>query len=244
MVAFEQQVQTKRQQFNDSSIVGLSARAFELGESLAKFRNGFEIPDGVTIAELKAMYKVLLDRFHQSYFASHARLDEESLRVSVIDDQSIEAKKRLTANTPPDVKVMIDIYNAIWNIHYQNFLQDPAEAVADWDVMDAYQTRAIRAVLHDLPYAQLITLGCMMLMSCEDTDKNLPVYETIAAKQELIIAIIGARDETPAVVCHRLKRGKLKERLLVLKTLLSGLQSQADTGTRDNVTAFPLSSVG
>ncbi len=226
--SFDEAVDHNLVAMEEMSVVGISAKAFELGEKLARFRNEFEIPGTESMAELKALYQVLLERFHQTYFSGHSRQNLEALQMSVTDKDTLDTKKRSSSQTPPDVRVMIDIYNAIWNIHYQEFLQDPIHTMANWDLDDPYQTRAIRAVLHDIPYKDSLMVACMMVYAVQDTPKDHIDYVTVAAKQELVNGIICHREETPAVVAHRLRRGNMVERGLVLKTLIMGLSSESE----------------
>ncbi len=241
---FAMMVQDQRQLLKGVKPLGLSAAIFSMGEKLAAFRNISLLPDMETVAELKALYIVLVEEYDQVFFKAHARLSHEDLLASVVDLETLHGIEREAVLTPADVQVMIQMYNAVWHLHYNDFLADPATAIADWAVRDKYQTRAIRAVLFDVDYKHLVHLVRMMVASNQDAkaaNMSQPIQQAVRQKMEQMITILSNREETSPELAEQLTHYRGAQLADILKQLYASLQATpaSHPSLFGNIVQFP-----
>lgn len=227
---FTYMVNDTRDALKGVSTVAFSGCIFALGEKLANFRNALQQPDIQTLAELKTVYEILVQEYEHSFFAEYAKMNLSNLYEITVDWQALADGKRDVNKTPPDVRLMIDIYNAIWQIHYQHFLANPAEALATWNCHDKYQNRAIRAVLFDLPYHKLVHLARVVVAACHEeqlTDKPAKLLRTMHKKRETVLTILCSRDETPDSFIDSIEQQHtIAEQEKALKKLASSIRGK------------------
>lgn len=205
----------------------LSGFAFAVGEKLARCRSARIAPDASTLAELKALYTILSEQRQMKFFNSYAALDYAGLFDLVADEPT---KVGDSGHTPADVIAMVDVYNAVWNLHYRQFEIEPATALAEWNISDAYQTRAVRAVLFDITFDRLTHLCRAMVDSCLDlqnSDQPDRIKKTVNNKRNLMINILIHREEAKQLLDNRLAGQSLMAQAATLKGLADHLQKSS-----------------
>jgi hypothetical protein len=215
----------------DSTALSLSACVFALGEKLAACRTRETPPDAGILAELNAIYTTLADDFAQEFFGRYTALDADALQGMVYGMTSDSA-----AQTPADVRVMVELYQAVWRLHYAEFTTDPAAALAAWNVNDHYQTRAMRAALFDMEYGQLLRMAVVMLDSATTAhSQGIPsgLRDIITAKRDLILTIVWQRAETPRQTALQVSKGQTAQmatrtRILLLDLLRGEMQRRQE----------------
>ena len=122
---------------------------------------------------------------------------------------------------------MLPIYHAVWHLHYQEFLNDPAVAISAWNVKDAHQNRAIRAVLFDMDYDRLALLCLMMAESFKEVQgASKKLQKTIEEKARMMLTILAHRVETPDYYAAELLTLEGEELYSDLTTLISALKER------------------
>jgi hypothetical protein len=176
------------------SVVALSGTVFSLGEKLAWCRKNHTLPTMETLAELKALYVYFADDRQMTYFSPHRTwsLPEIEALFAPPDDTDEQAND----NTPADVTLMIELYNAVWSLHFEAFAQDPAGTLAEWNASDRFQTRAMRAVLCDIDYGTLVHLALLALLA-DASAAEKRVRGSVLKKQNILLEILATRGETP-----------------------------------------------
>jgi hypothetical protein len=208
------------------SALGLNACAFVLGEKFAYFRNKGQRPDAEALGELAGLYRVLAQDFKQPYFEQLQQQNQQQLLKSVYTKRSRKMKEEGHL-TPLDVQVMLPIYNAVWHLHYQAFLDEPALTISAWNVKDAHQSRAIRAVLFDMDYDRLALLCLMMAESLQKAqDARKKFQKTIEEKARIMLTILAHRVETPDYYAAELLTLESEELYVDLSTLISALKER------------------
>lgn len=207
-----------------ASALALSACAFAVGEKLAAARTAADMPDVQTLAELKAIYHTLSKGFQQRYFQDYAELDSRDIA------RLVHADKGDGEGSPADVRAMVDIYSAVWQLHYREFMENPAAALANWDPVNRYQTRAMRAVLFDMPYPELVKLALVMLNAVEDAQHggNAAVMALVQGKRDILFTVLWQRAETPRDVAGKVGGSTNGEQLrgMLVRLLKETLQKQ------------------
>lgn len=210
-----------RMTFGTPNALQLSGIAFGIGEKLARFRLAQFLADAVTLAELKALYGILAHQHGLVFFRTHADLDYNTLLElvsGILDD-----------DTPADVAVMMDVYNAVWILHYRQFEQDPASALAEWNVEDAFQTRAVRAVLFDMAFDRVLHLSLAMVESCLDVARHGAregIAETMNKKRALVLNIVLHRKEAEAILPKTLGQRPVQKQADALRGAMEFLQKK------------------
>jgi hypothetical protein len=206
--------------------LGLNACAFVLGEKFAYFRNKGQRPDAEALGELAALYRVLAQDFKQSYFSELQQQNQQQLLKSVYAKRTSKTKEEGHL-TPLDVQVMLPIYNAVWHLHYQAFLDEPALTISAWNVKDTHQNRAIRAVLFDMDYDRLALLCLMMAESLKEVQgASKKLQKTIEEKARIMLTILAHRVETPDYYAAELLTLDSQELYTDLTTLISALKER------------------
>lgn len=224
---FERLVADSLETMADATALQLSGFAFAVGEKLARSRSARIAPDAATLAELKALYTLLFKGQKLKFFKSYAALDYAGLFDLIADEP---AKAGDSGHTPADVTAMVDIYNAVWSIHYRQFETDPATALAEWNIADAYQTRAVRAVLFDIAFDRLTHLCRAMVDSCLDlqnSDKPERIKKTVNGKRALMLNILIHREEAAQLLDNRLAAQSLSAQAATLKALAEHVQKNS-----------------
>jgi hypothetical protein len=218
-VAFEALVQETLTLLRGLNTTGQSACVFALGEKLAWFRQQGQTPDVETLAELKAIYQWLHDDRNMAYFAPNVTLGCEEL-AEMLEPGNENGEE----GTPADVSLMIDLYNAVWALHYEDFRRDPAGMLADWNASDRFQSRAMRAVLCDIDYPSLVHLSLIVCLADASGARKL-VAKNVQKKQQLMLEILTRRTETPAELAKVLQ-GSLPDILPTLTAWAKSLEQQ------------------
>jgi hypothetical protein len=215
--------------------LGLNACAFVLGEKLAYYRNKGVRPDAEVLGELAALYRVLAEDFQQPYFQELQWQNQQQLLKSVYSKRKNRHQGDDATVTPPDVQTMLPIYNAVWHLHYQEFLNDPAAAISAWNVKNVHQNRAIRAVLFDMDYDRLALLCLMMAESLKENLKedlrekqggNKKLKKIIEEKANIMLIILTHRVETPDYYAAELLTLNGQEPYTDLTTLITALKER------------------
>ena len=204
--SFSELATETRALLSQANALSLSACVFALGEKLAACRTRETPPDAGTLAELNAVYATLADDFEQRFFAPHAAMEPGALSDMVYHDPSAQMEQ-----TPADVRVMVELYQAVWRLHYEEFNTDPATALSNWDIGNHYQTRAMRAALFDMDYAQLLKIAVVLLDSAEATLSQpcaRKVRDAVTAKRDLVLTVVWQRAETPRDVAAQVSKGE------------------------------------
>ncbi|MFN7902457.1 MAG: hypothetical protein ACK5O1_06505 [Holosporales bacterium] len=205
--------------FATPNALQLSGIAFGIGEKLARFRLAQFPADAITLAELKAVYGILTHQHGLVFFRSHADMDYDALLdlvSGILDD-----------DTPADVAVMMDVYNAVWSLHYRQFEKDPASALAEWNVEDSFQTRAVRAVLFDMPFSRVLHLSLAIVESCLDVGQHgasKDIVETINKKRALVLNILLNRKEAETILPKTLGQRSAEKQAHALRQAIEFLQ--------------------
>ena len=217
-VSFVELATETRALLREVNALGLSACVFALGEKLAACRTRETPPDTRTLAELNAVYATLADDFEQAFFARYAAMPANALRDMVYTDPSGDFEQ-----TPADVRVMVELYQAVWRLHYDAFNTNPAAALSAWDIGNHYQTRAMRAALFDMDYTQLLKIAVVLLDSAEATlnqSCTRAVRDAVAAKRDLVLTVVWQRAETSRQVAISVSKGEGADSRIVLMQLL------------------------
>lgn len=224
-VSFKDMATETRALLREVNALGLSACVFALGEKLAACRVRETPPDVGTLAELKAVYDTLATDFAQPFFARHAAMPAEELMAMLFCGTAEEAEQ-----TPADVRVMVELYQAVWRLHYDEFNSDPAGALSLWDVNNHYQTRAMRAALFDMEYGSLLKIAILLLDSGEAMTKqpcSRAVQAAVLAKRDLVLTVVWQRAETPRHVAVEVSKGEsVDSRKVLMQLLKSEMQQQ------------------
>jgi hypothetical protein len=206
--------------------LGLNACAFVLGEKFAYFRNKGQRPDAEALGELAALYRVLAQDFKQPYFSELQQQNQQQLLKSVYAKRTSKTKEEGHL-TPLDVQVMLPIYNAVWHLHYQTFLDEPALTISAWNVKDTHQNRAIRAVLFDMDYQRLALLCLMMAESLQEiAGKSKKIRKTVEEKAQIMLTVLAHREETSDYYAAELLTLNEQELYENLPALLNALKKQ------------------
>ncbi len=227
--AFAKLVATTTESLTHINSLALNAAVFNLGEKLAFYRNSLVQPDIQTIADLKAVYAILYYGYGHAFFHDYLQGSFEDILGLVIDPNAISRGKRDTSITPPDVARMIEIYNAVWAIHYKSFMSDPATVLAEWNVNDHYQNRAMRAVLFDIDFDTLNHLCRAMVHSCLEAEaNNVPknLANTIDAKRLLMLSVWVNRDEASKSAVRDIIDADLHQQENILKAVADFLKER------------------
>ena len=217
-LTFRAMVHETRALLREVNPLGLSACVFALGEKLASCRTREIAPDVGTLAELNAVYETLAHDFEQDFFTRHAEMPADALLEMVSCHAGTPSE-----NTPADVRVMVELYQAVWRLHYDTFNSDPATALSAWNIGNHYETRAMRAALFDMDYTQLLKLAVVLLDSAEEAlNQNIDraVRKAIVAKRDLVLTVVWQRAETPRQVAVQVSRGEGRDTRAVLMQLL------------------------
>jgi hypothetical protein len=171
---------------SDKSPLELLAYLFQISDALRGSSEGAHKRD---LMALKSLYSVLSHHYGYEHFASYADLSLEDLynRLSAF-----------TCQDDPLKQVFSEVYQALWDLYYHDFCDDPYGMIAGWDPHNIHETRAIRSSLFHIHYVELLRLACVMNVSCQEThpETEASLHNMIRLKYEEILSALYQREET------------------------------------------------
>jgi hypothetical protein len=200
--------------FADKSPLELLAHLFQLSDTLRGQSTGIHEGD---LMALKSLYAVLSNHYGYQHFAGYADLSLQALydRLSpcALDDDPLK-------------QTFSEVYQALWDLYYHDFCDDPYGMIASWNPNSSHETRAIRSSLFHIHYVELLRLACVMNVSCQEThpETEAELHNTIRLKYEEILSALYQREETAIEFSKSMKFLEITKQSQCLRAVLICLE--------------------
>ncbi|MFM7630869.1 MAG: hypothetical protein ACKO43_03540 [Alphaproteobacteria bacterium] len=192
----------------------LLAHLFQLSDALSAQSAGIHEGD---LMALKSLYAVLSHHYGYQHFADYADLSVQALydRLATFSSQD-----------DPLQQIFSEVYQALWNLYYHDFCDDPYGTIATWDPHNIHETRAIRSSLFHIHYVELLRLACVMNVSCQEThpETEASLHQMIRLKYEEILSALYQREETAIEFSKSMKFLEITKQSQCLRAVLICLE--------------------
>lgn len=171
---------------SDKSPLELLAYLFQISDALRGSSDGMNKGE---LMALKSLYTILSNHYGYAHFSSYVDLSLEDL---------YDRLSAFTSQDDPLKQVLSEVYQALWDLYYHDFCDDPYSMIASWDPHNIHETRAIRSSLFHIHYVELLRLACVMNVSCQEThpETEASLHNMIRLKYEEILSALYQREET------------------------------------------------
>lgn len=199
---------------SDKSPLELLAHLFQLSDTLRGQSDGIHEGD---LMALKSLYAVLSHHYGYQHFADYVDLSLQALYDRLVNFSSQE---------DPIKQIVSEIYQALWDLYYHDFCDDPYGMIAGWDPQKTHETRAIRSSLFHIHYIELLRLACVMNVSCQEThpETEADLHSIIRMKYEEILSVLYQREETSVEFAKSMKFLEITKQSQCLRAVLICLE--------------------
>jgi hypothetical protein len=208
-----------RELLTDLNTIQFCACIFALGERMVSYRT--KAVDINILSELKAIYQTIHYKYDHAGYADLAEASLEGLTELFITQDIIQHSSDTDDHTPNDISIMISLYGTAWQLIYKSFKNNPSEMLSLWEAGNHYENRAIRAVLADIDYKELINTVWISAQATLIAIQNKEPYNLICSinkKHQTILEMVTLRDETKLIFANiDLANASLTEQLEYFK---------------------------
>jgi hypothetical protein len=199
---------------SDKSPLELLAYLFQISDALRGSSSGIHQKD---LVALKSLYAVLSHQYGYEHFTAYADLSLEAL---------YDCLASLPSGEDPLKQIFSEVYQAIWDLYYHDFCDDPYGMIASWDPHNIHETRAIRSSLFHIHYVELLRLACVMNVSCQETHPETEgaLHNMIRIKYEEILSALYQREETAIEFSKSMKFLEIAKQSQCLRSVLICLE--------------------
>ena len=199
---------------SDKSPLELLAYLFQINDTLRGTSQEIRKND---LMALKSLYAILSNHYGYGHFADYSDLSLEDLYNRIA---------AFTSEDDPLKQVFSEVYQALWDLYYHDFCDDPYGMIASWDPHNVHETRAIRSSLFHIHYVELLRLSCVMNVSCQEThaDTDASLHNMIRLKYEEILSALYQREETAIEFSKSMKFLEINKQSQCLRAVLICLE--------------------